>query len=103
MKTTGIDPKSPPEAFLPAIITALQNLTLGDNFSAQVVQVMIPATTEVRVPHGLKSVPLYRIILRQRGNGLVTDGTAEAWNDKYITLYNQGAAEVTITVMILRG
>lgn len=75
---------------------------IDDNYNCQVIQIAIPATTEIRLPHALKTTPKYRIIHRQIGNGLVTDG-AEAWTNSYITLTNNGAVEVLVTVGIYRS
>lgn len=82
---------------------AFNSLTFGDNMSAQIVKgVTIPAGTEIRVAHNLKVIPASRIILRQRGNGLITDGVLEDWTDSYIVLLNNGATSVTFDVLILR-
>jgi len=66
--------------------TGLTKLTLGENMSGQITEVVLPADgTEIAVPHSLKEVPKYRIIVRQNGAGLVIDGTKE-WTDRYIYL-----------------
>lgn len=82
--------------------TFLASMTLGDNMSAHPITATIPAGVEIKISHGLKTVPRYRIIVRQRGNGLITDGE-EAWTDTYVTFKNNGAAAVTFTAMLLRG
>ena len=84
------------------INVVLSKMTLEDNFISYITEITIPATTELEIPHNLKVTPKYRIILRQRGNSLVTDGEA-SWTDKVIYLKNQGANEVTLTVMIVRS
>lgn len=83
--------------------TAFRELTV-DNWASQVIKgVVIPASAEIKISHNLKSVPLYRIILRQNdANALITDGS-EAWTDKYITLKNQTGNDTIVTVMIMRG
>lgn len=84
--------------------TMFQSLTLGDNLSGQVAQnVFIPNGDTIRIAHGLKVVPAYRIIVRQRGNALITDGDDEVWNENYIVLKNQGPDDVTVSVLIMRG
>ena len=80
----------------------LDKITLEDNFSADIKQVEIANGVELAIPHGLKVTPKYRIILRQRGNSLITDGDT-TWTDKLIYLKNNGANDVTLTVMILRS
>lgn len=83
--------------------TAFRELTV-DNWASQVISdVLVPASSEIKLSHNLKTVPLYRIILRQTSaNALITDGI-DNWTDKYITLKNQGAANTIITVIIMRG
>lgn len=78
-----------------------KNISLQSNFNCYVTQVKIPATSSVAIQHFLGVVPKYRIILRQVGNGVITD-IPSGWTSDVITLYNNGAVEVTITVMIVR-
>ena len=80
-----------------------KNLTFDENFSCLSKSVTIKAGKTIRVDHNLKSVPKYRIIVRQSGNGLITDGEQNTWTDKYITLKNNGAENVTLTVLIVRS
>lgn len=80
-----------------------KTLSLQSNFDGYVVEVSIPATSSVAIPHFLGVTPKYRIILRQTGNGVLTDVvSSSAWNDKVITLYNNGAVTVTATILIAR-
>lgn len=83
--------------------SALNNLTLADNFNASIKEVTIPAGATIDIPHGLSIVPKYRIILRQEGNGLITDDQTSPWNDKTISLKNNGVVNVNLTVMIFGG
>lgn len=71
-------------------------ITLGDNISGQIVEVTLPGDgTEVKVPHRLKAVPKYRIILRQDNRAVIYDGE-EPWNDKYVTLRaNEPLGDIT--------
>jgi len=65
-------------------------VTLDDNMSGEVIEVTLPTDgTEIQVPHRLKCIPKYRIILRQDNYGVIFDGE-ESWNDKYITLRCEG-------------
>lgn len=83
--------------------TILRNLSLGDNFGAQILEEQtLTNGQEVSLPHSLKSTPKYRIIVRQRGNGLITDGS-QLWTDTQIFLKNNGPDTVTFSVAILRG
>lgn len=73
-----------------------------------IVDSTIAAGATVRVSHSLEIVPKYRLILAQTGNGVIVDvkgkdsDDIERWNSNYITLKNEGAVEVTITMMIIR-
>jgi hypothetical protein len=78
-----------------------KQLSLQSNFDGQVISVEIPATTNLRISHRLGVVPKYRIILRQEGNGLLTDIPLE-WSDKFITIRNNGAVVVKATIILLK-
>jgi hypothetical protein len=95
-----------PESELPKVIVKYLNfltkqLSLQSNFDGQVISVEIPATTNLRISHRLGVVPKYRIILRQEGNGLLTDIPLE-WSDKFITIRNNGAVVVKATIILLK-
>lgn len=76
-------------------------MSLSKNFDGYIASVTIPATSNATIQHFLGITPKFRIILRQTGNGVITD-VPSGWNDKYITLYNNGAAEVVATILIVR-
>lgn len=78
-----------------------KQLSLQSNFDGQVIDVAIPATTNKRIYHKLGIVPKYRLILRQEGNGLLSDIPLE-WNDKFVTIRNNGAVEVKATILLLK-
>lgn len=78
-----------------------KNMSLQSNFNCYIAQVKIPATSQTIIQHFLGVVPKYRIILRQEGNGVITD-IPSGWTSDVVTLYNNGAVEVSITVMIVR-
>ena len=74
----------------------------GDNMSGQIVKdIFIPAGASVEVSHNLKMTPEYRIILRQRSSGIISDGD-KPWTDKAIYLKNNGLLDDTITILIMR-
>jgi len=90
-----------PESDLPAVVSEYNDLvsylnflfkalSLQSNFDGQVIDVAIDATTNKRIYHRLGIVPKYRLILRQEGNGLLSDIPLE-WNDKFVTIRNNGA------------
>ena len=77
-------------------------LSIQSNFDGYVAsEVTIPATSSVKIQHFLGVIPKWRIILKQTGNGVITD-IPEEWTDKVITLYNNGAVAVKISVFIAR-
>jgi hypothetical protein len=78
-----------------------KNISLQSNFNCFIAEVEIPATSQLQIQHYLGVVPKYRIILRQQGNGVLTD-IPSGWTNKVITLYNNGAVTVTATIMIVR-
>jgi hypothetical protein len=92
------------EKLVDMLSAGLSRLTISDNMDCEIIKdVTVPAGVEVNIPHKLRSVPLYKTILRQTGNGLITDGTANNWTDTNIYLKNNGATDVIITVAIHRS
>jgi len=80
----------------------VRNVSLGDNMSGQIVSdIFLPAGSTVEVPHNLKVTPKYRIILRQRSSGIISDGD-KAWTDRAIYLKNNGLLDDTVTILIMR-
>lgn len=82
-----------------------KNISLQSNFNCYIAKVTIPAVGQpgnpLAIQHFLGVIPSYRIILRQEGNGVITD-IPSGWTSDVITLYNNGAVEVKATVMIVR-
>lgn len=70
-----------------------------DGFIAEDVEIAAGATANIQHFLGIK--PKWRIILRQVGNGVITDIPSD-WSDKVISLKNNGAEAVTISVFIAR-
>jgi hypothetical protein len=82
-----------------------KNISLRSNFNCYVAEnVVLAAGTTVKIQHFLGVVPKWRIILRQTGNGVITDvnDSPSDWNDKIISLKNNGAVEVVLSVWIGR-
>lgn len=76
-------------------------ISFQSNFDGYVTNVTLPATSNVAVQHFLGVTPKFRVILRQEGNGVISD-IPSGWDDKVITLRNNGSVEVRITVLIAR-
>jgi hypothetical protein len=82
-------------------------LSIQSNFDGYIAtDVSLPAnptgTSTVKIQHFLGVIPKWRIILRQTGNGVITD-VSEEWTDKVISLKNNSTTEnVVISVFIAR-
>jgi len=79
-----------------------KSLSFQSNFDGYLAEnVKIPAASTVLIQHFLGVKPKWRIILKQEGNGVITD-IPSSWTDKVIALYNNGAVEVTASILIVR-
>jgi len=76
----------------------LRQMTLS-NLEGDVKTVTIPAGRTIEISHRLKTIPAHRILLRQAGGGLITDGK---FTPNYIELNNSGGTDATITIIILK-
>ena len=76
-------------------------ISFDRHFGGFVATVVFPATTTVAIQHFLGVIPKYRVILRQEGNGVLSD-IPSGWNNKVISIRNNGAVEVKATILIAR-
>jgi len=98
MKLAALNPKNIYEE----LMAFARNISIGDNFSGQVVKdVILPVGQSVEISHNLKVTPKYRIILRQGDNSIIADGDTP-WTDKAIYLKNMGLSDDTLTILIMR-
>lgn len=72
-----------------------------DNFDGQIISATWTAGEDKVLPHKLGKKPNYRIILRQEGNGVLSD-TPSGWNEFQVKIKNNGAVAVTATFLLLR-
>lgn len=79
----------------------LKHTSLSASFDCDIVKVTIPASSSLKIKHGLKIVPRYRLILRQSGGGAITD-VDSGWDVNYIELSNAGATDAVITIGIYK-
>ena len=80
--------------------TLFNFISFSANFDSQVLESKeLPASSTTRLYHTLKVTPKHRIITRQSGNSLLTDG---AFTENYIELINNGANDVTATIIIFK-
>jgi len=84
------------------LLTFARSISLGDNMSGQIINdIQMIAGQTIDISHNLKVTPKYRIILRQRTNGIIADGD-KPWTDKAIYLKNTGLSDDTISILIMR-
>lgn len=76
-------------------------ISLKDNFDGDMVSVAFSAGETKTIPHKLGKVPGGRIIIKQEGNGVLSD-IPSGWNSKSIQMINNGAVSVTATLFIVR-
>jgi hypothetical protein len=76
-------------------------ISLKDNFDGDMVTVTFAAGETKTIPHKLGKVPGGRIIIKQEGNGVLSD-IPSGWNANSIKMINNGAVSVTATLFIVR-
>lgn len=76
----------------------LRNLTLS-NLDGEVVTSIIPASGTVKIPHKLRILPKYRILLKQTGGGVITDVN---FTETYIELSNSGGSDASVILFIVK-
>lgn len=82
------------------ICTGLIRLDFIDNFQSQRFDnITIDAGATVELTNARPYVPSSRIIVRQTGNGVITDGS---WDIQLLRLMNNGAVPVTISVIFFK-
>lgn len=79
------------------LITGLTRLSFGDNFESFTVRnLVIAAGATAVITNQLKITPSARLIVRQSGNSLLTDGD---WDASAVRLINNGSDSVTVSVI----
>lgn len=76
-------------------------LSFQSNFDGKIVNVTIDASSTLKIEHFLGVTPKWRVILRQEGNGVISD-IPSGWNEKIITLKNNGTEQVKLSLLIAR-
>lgn len=76
-----------------------EGFSLKNGLSGEIIDISFAPNEEKQILHGLGSVPRYRLILRQEGNGLITDVSSK-WTDQFVTLLNNSANAVKITIKL---
>jgi hypothetical protein len=76
-------------------------LSFDKNFPGSTLELSFSAGETKTISHLLGVRPKYRIILRQEGNGVLSD-IPSSWNDKVAVIVNNGAVTVNATIMFLK-
>jgi hypothetical protein len=76
-------------------------ISLKENFDGDMVTIIFAAGETKVIPHKLGKVPGGRIIIKQEGNGVLSD-IPSGWNSTSIKMINNGAVQVTATMLIVR-
>lgn len=86
-------------AWFKNLTAGLLKLDLTENFTAfRVDDLTIAAGETATLTNALRAIPVTRLIVRQTGDGLVTDGV---WDINNVRLINNGAVPVTISVIFM--
>lgn len=76
--------------------------SLDSDLKGEILEVELAPNESKIISHGLRSIPQYRIILRQTGNAVITD-VNENWTEKTIGLLNNSANTVVLTIKLIPG
>lgn len=89
-------------ALVDAYNTQITRISMDSSFNGYLAEnIVVSAGATTTVEHFLGVIPKWRIILRQEGNGVISDIPNE-WTSKYITIKNNGAEQVTLSMLIAR-
>lgn len=78
-----------------------KSLSFQNNFDGYIASVAFPASSSIQIQHFLGVTPKWRVVLRQEGNGVLSD-ISSGWNEDYITMKNNGTEVVTASILIAR-
>lgn len=79
----------------------LKTLSFTKNFQCSILEVSFTTGETKIISHLLGVRPKYRIILRQEGNGVLSD-IPSRWDDKVAVIINNGAVTVNATIIFLK-
>jgi hypothetical protein len=80
----------------------MDGFDLENDLNGEILYLSLAPNESKIIPHGLRVIPKFRIILRQTGNAVITDIDA-AWTEFTIGLKNESANAVTLTIKLLPG
>lgn len=80
----------------------IKHISLRENFDGQIIEnIVFDAGEEKTIHHKLGISPRYRLVLRQEGNGVLSD-IPSGWNKFKIKIKNNGAVKVKATVLLVK-
>lgn len=82
------------------LFTGLKRLNFEDNFESFTADVNIQAGETVTIENKLSSPVSKFLTVRQKGNGLLTDG--DVWTSERVSVKNNGAVTVSATIIFMR-
>lgn len=82
------------------LFAGLKRLSFEDNFDTFLADVKLQAGEEVTLENRLSAPPSKYLVVRQTGNGLLTDGSV--WSAEKVSIKNNGAVVVTATLIFMR-
>ncbi len=80
----------------------VEGFLLDKGTNGEIIELTLAPNESKIIPHGLRGIPLYRLILRQTGNGIVTDLNS-AWTERSVGFTNESANELVLTIKLFRG
>ena len=82
------------------LFSGLSRLSFEDNFESFTSEVKLQPGEEVTVKNRLPTIPSKWIIVRQKGNAVLTDGGT--WDAERVSIKNNGSVIVTATIIFMR-
>ena len=88
-------------ACLKDLFAGLENINFEQNFQSFTADVKLKSGEEGRISNQLKVAPSKMIIVRLKGNGLISEGST-GWNNAEVSVLNNGPDTVTATILFMR-
>lgn len=77
-------------------------ILLDKDIKGEILFISLAPNESKVIPHGLRVIPTYRLILRQTGNAVITD-VDNLWTESTIGLKNESANAVVLTIKLMPG
>ena len=79
----------------------LRSLTLKENFESFIVEITVPASSEISIRNELQVIPSSMIVLRSYGFNDIVDGQT-AWTKDFVFVKNISGSDRTAKIAFLR-